>query len=99
MPRERALIKGEVGGSSQPRPGIYFSRLMGVVPRTSAHNPTHTYLTTPHLRRGDSQRGEIFSLRRQNHLEANHQIGSEAQIVLMILRAIAENWRRFANSP
>ena len=49
--------------------GRSFSRLLGVAPKTSTHNPTHTYLTSPHQRRSDSQRGEIFSLGRQNHLE------------------------------
>ena len=38
-------------------------------PKTSTHNPTHTYLTSPHQRRSNSQRGEIFSLRRENHFE------------------------------
>jgi hypothetical protein len=32
----------------------------------------------------------------QNHLEANHQTGSETLIVLVIVHGIIENWRRFA---
>ena len=35
--------KGEVGGSSPPRPTICFSRLPGVVPQISTHRPTRTY--------------------------------------------------------
>src|SRR6266851_919292 len=53
--------KGEVGGSSPPRPTICFSRLPGVVPKTSTHNPAHISL---HHLRTHSERRQIFPLRR-----------------------------------
>jgi hypothetical protein len=58
----KAPDKGEVGGSSPPRPTILFSRLPGVAPKASTHNPTHNLLhhLTPH-----TQRRKIFSLRRE----------------------------------
>jgi hypothetical protein len=65
---QRYLIKGEVGGSRRRRP-LLLSEVTKRCPKTSTHNLTHTCLTSPHQRRIDSQRGEIFSLRRQNHLE------------------------------
>jgi hypothetical protein len=61
--------KGEVGGSSPPRPTILFSRLPDVAPKSSTPNPTHTYLRSPRERRSDSWRGEIFYSCRRNHLE------------------------------
>jgi multidrug efflux pump subunit AcrB len=62
---DRNTDKGEVGGSSPPRPTNYFSKLPGVVPKTSTHNPTHTALTSLHRLCSHSQRREIFPLRRQ----------------------------------
>ena len=53
--------KGEVGGSSPPRPTIIFNGLPRVAPKTSTHNPTHTSL---HRIRTDSERHQIFPLRR-----------------------------------
>ena len=55
----KAPDKGEVGGSSPPRPTIIFSRLPGVAPKASTHNPTHNLL---HHRTPHAQRRKIFSL-------------------------------------
>ena len=57
----KAPDKGEVGGSSPPRPTIIFNGLPGVAPKTSTHNPTQTLL---HRIRTDSERHQIFPLRR-----------------------------------
>jgi hypothetical protein len=54
--RARLVVQVDAG------PQFIFSKLPGVVPKTSTHNPTDTYLTSPHQRRSHSQRGEIFSL-------------------------------------
>lgn len=46
-------------------PTILFSRLPGVAPKTPTHNLTHNLL---HHRSSHSQRGQIFSLRRQRFI-------------------------------
>ena len=59
------LIRARSVVQVHPGPPFIFSRLPGVVPKISTHNPTHTYLTSLHQLRGDSQRRQIFPLRRQ----------------------------------
>ena len=76
------LIKGEVGGSSPPLSTVHFRWVSGRCPKISTHNPIHTYLTSPHERRSDSRRGEIFSSRRQNHLTGGGLLNLPALLVL-----------------
>jgi len=56
--------KGEVGGSSPPRPTILF-RLPGVALKASTHNPTHNLLHHLILH---AQRRKIFSQRRERFI-------------------------------
>src|SRR6266550_1000260 len=62
---ERLPVTQEIAGSSP----VAHSMLPDVAPKSSTHNPTHTYLRSPRERRGDSWRGEIFYSCRRNHLE------------------------------
>src|SRR6266478_6329708 len=75
--------KGEVGGSSPPRPTIYFNELPGVVPKTSTHNPAHISL---HHLRTHSERRQIFPLRRPCFIAVVLRVQIERRLNLRVTK-------------
>jgi len=90
---------GEVGGSSPPRPTNYFSKLPGVVPKTSTHNPTHTSL---HHRAAHAKRRKILPLRRQCFIAVFLRTQIERRLNLAVTQDSLNGFRfdlRFVHQP